>query len=171
MSILRVRRSIWIPAFAGMTALVLFACSTVKLPDPIPQGAESWEIPVVPAKIENVVPQDVLSTGTDAPEVREAEMVITVPASEKPTHIIVKKRKTTLKQKALTNAPEHSVTADNPGVTAAQPQKSLFWRWVAVVIACLFILAGACMGIMNKVASFSPAGLIKRLVQGLGKKF
>lgn len=144
-----------------LCSLILLAgCNSTPKVRPL-VDADSWQIPVTPAKVmENAEnPASKAEQGT-------LEEIITVPASTVPTRIEVYKKKPTLKQKAkelFTNTPTHEVKADNPRVKAQQPKKTVWWRWVAALIVGLFILAAMAMAVVQKFTSFSPWGAVLKL--------
>ncbi len=142
-----------------LSLLILTGCATI-LPDPFPEGTATWDIPVEAAKIENVEAPGVLPSNDP-----QTEMVITVPPSDKPTHIKVEKRHVSIKKKLLSNEPEHKVTSDNSAVTAAMPKKTLWWRWLAAVVLGLFIVCVVIMAVVNRVTNWSPAGFLKKLLR------
>jgi heme A synthase len=63
----------------------------------------------------------------------------------------------------MTNKPAHEVKADNPGVTANQPKKTVWWRWVAAGLIGLLFAVAVVAAIASQVANFSPWGFILKL--------
>jgi hypothetical protein len=122
--------------------------------------ADSWEIPVLAQKFEvgSLKGEGGSGKQDDAPD-----MVITVPASDKPTVVEVRKVKRTIIDKTLTNKPEFAVKSDSQGVTAAQPKQTVWWKWIAAGVGGLFLLAMVVMIIVNKVSNWSPWGFLLRL--------
>ena len=144
--------------------LIISGCSWFSSTPAVHQlGTESFAIPVTPSKfIEDV--QQLGTQGFEAKNIDNApEMIITIPASDKPTVVEVRKAKRTIVDRALTNKPAYVVESNNPGIKAAQPKQTVWWKWIAVGVGCLFVVAMAAMVIAQKVASFSPWGSILSL--------
>lgn len=116
--------------------IILFNCTGCwnKKADPIPLGTGSYEIPVAVERFVDSV------TDAEAP----VEMIITVPASDKPTVVKVTKKRQGFIKRTLTNAPAHTVESNNPGATAEQPKRSMWKRWIgfglgALVVGAMFL--------------------------------
>lgn len=116
--------------------IILFNCTGCwnKKPDPIPLGAEKYEIPVAVERFVDSVSK------ADEP----VEAIITVPASDTPTVVKVVKKRQGIIKRTLTNAPAHTIESDNPGVTAEQPKRTMWPRWVlftlgVIVIGAIFV--------------------------------
>ena len=93
------------------------------------------------------------------------ETVIRVPPSTTETVVNVYKKKVNPIVKALTNAPSHEVTATNPGVTADQPHKTVWPRWVALVGSALLLLALIVLVVARKMRGLTPAGLFTSIIK------
>lgn len=120
--------------------------------------AGSWAIPVTAAKVVQDAQDAVHGTGQNQPD-----MVITVPASDMPTVVEVRKVKRTIMDKALTNKPVFYVKSDNQGVTAAQPKQAVWWRWIVAFAVGLFLVAAILMAVVQRVANVSPWGFLLKL--------
>lgn len=148
--------------------LVLFvvSCGARKMPDPLPAGTETYSIPITPERIDNIVDS---SVEPSTPEEKQADIVIWVPPSNTVTPVVVKKKKQSplksLFERTMTNKPQYEVKSTNKDVTAEQPKKSIWRRWVLLVVGSLFFLAMIGMAVAWRVANLSPAGILKRLLK------
>ena len=127
-------------------------------PVPVAIDSTSWEIPVVANKV------DEPSFAEEALHPMEpVELLITVPASTVETVVRVRKARTNLLKKALTNAPEHKVESSTPGTKADQPKKVLWWRWLAALLLLAFIVLYGLQRVMN----LSPVAILRRILSFL----
>lgn len=141
----------------GIYLLLLLASCHKALPDPFPAGTETFDNPVTATRIENVEDPSIF------PGELDTEMIMIVPASDKPTPIRVEKKKMSVAKKLLTNEPEYKVTSGNQAVTAVAPKKTLWPRWAFVIFFLLFIVAAVAMAIANKIAGWSPGGMVRKI--------
>jgi len=136
--------------------LVLSGCGLFSSTPVVHRLADNaFEVPVVPSKMD--VSGFMASSADNAPD-----MIITVPASDKPTVVEVRKTKRTIIDKALTNKPAFEVKSDNPEIKAAQPKKTLWRKWLAVGVGALFFVAIIFMVFVNKLSNFSPMNWFRR---------
>ncbi len=141
--------------------LILAGCASVPKVTPL-ADADSWTIPIVPAKVEPM--ED--AQGTETENAEEPEVFITVPASDKPTKIELKRKPRTAKQQIremLSNTPAYELKSDNKGVKANQPKKTVWWRWVVAGGLGLLLIYALVMALMKRVANWSPGGFISKM--------
>lgn len=142
-----------------LSALVLIVAGCVPKIDLMAE-ADSWDISVVPAKVVEAEGAGQSTEGKDEPE-----LVITVPPSDKPTHVEVRKVKRSIIDKVLTNKPEHNIRSDNKEVRANQPKKTLWWKYLVLIIVGLMFLSALIAAIARKVTNFSPLGFVKKILK------
>ena len=164
--------------FAALSSLLIALCFLGCHPNPVPvqMGPDVYSAPVVDQKIPDtpvaVKSADPAKPADAAPAIKDdhVEEVIVVPPSAKPTVVRVSRKPRTVGQIAkeiMTNTPTHTIVSDNPGVKVAQPHKSVWWRWLLLLIVILFAVSSITMGIVTRAASFSPWGLVGKIVKRL----
>jgi hypothetical protein len=154
-------RSLLLCSLLLLSGCGLFSSAPVMHPM---ADADSWDIAVVASKVAKTTPHLTSPTeGRGSISKDVPEMVITVPASAKPTVVEVRRAKRTIIDKTLTNKPVFEVKSDNPGVTAAQPKQTVWWKWIAAGIAGLLLVALVFVAVAQKVANFSVVGFFLKL--------
>ena len=159
------KRLFYFGAVAVVMALFFSACA--KKLEPWEPG-KIYDVPVVARNgfselVSNSSDNALVVTGNglsvDQTTKHDPLLDLTVPPSNKPTRIRVNKPKKTLPEKLkdyFNNDPKYEVQASSPGVEAAQPKKSLWWRWVVFLLLVFALVVTSADFLSRRLYEISP---------------
>lgn len=97
---------------------------------------------------------------------------LTVPPSNKTTRIRVNKTDKSLPEKVASffkNDPEYDVQSSSPGIDASQPKKSLWWRWVILILLVFSLSVGIADHLSKMMYDISPVKIFIKFIKSILK--